>query len=184
MDLSTFRRPAARDTAAPPAPGDDAPAFPLGLDEPTVLVFLRHVGCPFAERTARDAVALVERRADAPRVVLVSHGSTEATTEWARAVGIGDAVDGERVRVLADPKRGTYADWGLGLTDAAHFAGPRALAGVASLLRDGITNRHPSGSRWQRAGAFAVADGRVAWRHHPADASDLPDLAAAVAALE
>src|SRR5205814_353510 len=51
------------------------------------------------------------------------------------------------------------------------LTGPRARS--ARLARHGIRNRHPDGTRWQRAGTFAVdADGIVRWRHVPAHAGD------------
>jgi hypothetical protein len=59
----------------------------------------------------------------------------------------------------------------------------RSLRSAAGLARQGIRNRHPSGTRWQRAGTFAVdADGIVRWRHLPEHAGELPDLEAAAAA--
>ena len=52
------------------------------------------------------------------------------------------------------------------------------------LARQGIRNRHPDGTRWQRAGTFAVdAAGVVRWRHIPRHAGELPDLEAAAAAV-
>ena len=55
---------------------------------------------------------------------------------------------------------------------------------VARLARQGIRNRHPDGTRWQRAGTFAIdADGVVRWRHLAEHAGDLPDLGAALVAL-
>ena len=57
------------------------------------------------------------------------------------------------------------------------------VAAVAQLARKGIRNRHPAGSRWQRAGTFAVdRNGKIAWRHIPRHAGDLPDLSAAAEA--
>ena len=87
------------------------------------------------------------------------------------------------MRVVVDDARLVYAAWGLGRSSAGHFMGRRSLAGVARLARQGIRNRHSSGTRWQRAGTFAVdATGTVRWRHLPASAADLPDLEAAGAA--
>jgi hypothetical protein len=90
----------------------------------------------------------------------------------------------DAVRVLIDDRRVHYATWGLGRTGLRHFAGRRSLAEVSRLARSGIRNRHPDGTRWQRAGTFAIdAGGTVRWRHVPAHAGELPDLRAALAAL-
>jgi hypothetical protein len=111
--------------------------------------------------------------------VAVSHAPTAATARWRDAVG-----GMEHVRLLIDDGRVHYATWGLGRTSLRHFAGRRSLAEVARLARAGIRNRHPDGTRWQRAGTFAVdGGGTVRWRHVPEHAGDLPDLREAIAAL-
>ncbi|HEX8742153.1 MAG TPA: AhpC/TSA family protein [Thermoleophilaceae bacterium] len=143
-----------------------------------MVAFLRHTGCPFAESTAR---MLHEAAAAEPEIafVAVSHAPTQATARWCDAVGGMDAV-----RVLIDDGRVHYANWGLGRTSLGHFAGRRSMTEVARLARAGIRNRHPAGTRWQRAGTFAVdADGVVRWSHLPGHAGEVPDLAAAIAAL-
>ncbi|HEX8073620.1 MAG TPA: AhpC/TSA family protein [Thermoleophilaceae bacterium] len=182
MNLRTFLPPLPLPTAAPPEPGEPARELPEpGLDgeeRPAVVAFLRHTGCPFAEATAR---ALREAAAAEPDVawVAVSHAPTAATARWREAIG-----GMEGVRVLIDPERIHYATWGLGRTSVTHFMGRRSLAEVARLAKDGIRNRHPDGTRWQGAGAFAVdAGGTVRWRHLPTHAGDLPPLGEAVVAL-
>jgi hypothetical protein len=53
------------------------------------------------------------------------------------------------------------------------------------LARQGIRNRHPSGTRWQQAGTFALhAQHIVRWHHLPSNAGDLPELDVALTALE
>ena len=181
LNLRTFLPPLPLPTANPPEPGEPARELPdPGLEgRPAVVAFLRHTGCPFAEATARG---LREAAAAQPDIdwVAVSHAPALATARWVDA--IGGVVT---VRVLIDPERLSYATWGLGRSSLAHFMGRRSLGEVARLARHGIRNRHPDGTRWQRAGTFAVdADGIVRWRHVPAHAGDLPPLAEAIAALE
>ena len=181
MNLRTFLPPLPIPTSSPPEPGEPARELPdPGLeDRPAVVAFLRHTGCPFAEATGR---ALREAAAAAPEVdwVAVSHAPATATARWRDAIG---GLDG--VRVLVDEDRVNYATWGLGRSNLAHFMGRRSLGEVARLARRGIRNRHPDGTRWQRAGTFAIdGDGVVRWRHLPEHAGDLPDLGAALAALE
>ena len=95
-----------------------------------------------------------------------------ATATWCDAIG---GLEG--VRVLIDEGRVHYATWGLGRSSLRHFMGRRSLGEVARLARQGIRNRHPEGTRWQRAGTFAIdAQGIVRWRHVPEHAGDLPDL--------
>jgi hypothetical protein len=173
VNLRTFVPPRALPTAAPPSPGDPAPPLPppgLTPGRPAVVAFLRHTGCPFAEATM---VGLRELVTDSD-VIAVSHASAEATAKWCAAIGgCGD------VRMLNDPQRESYAEWGLGRSSLGHFMGRRSLSEVGRLAKRGIRNRHPDGTRWQQAGTFAVdAEGIVRRRHLPQHAGDLPDLAA------
>jgi hypothetical protein len=143
-----------------------------------VLAFLRHTGCPFAEATLRSLREAAEQTPDV-QWIAVSHAPERATEAWCSRVGGADGV-----RVVSDPGRATYAAWGLGRTSAAHFLGRRSLTSVARLAARGIRNTHPTGTRWQSAGTFAVdGQGVVRWRHLPAHAGDLPALGAALASI-
>jgi hypothetical protein len=136
-----------------------------------VVAFLRHAGCPFAEQTMR---MLRTAAAGSPEVlwVAVSHAVPDATDRWAASLGGSGSVE-----LVSDPSRRVYAAWGLGRTSLGHFLGRRSLAAVAAAAREGIRNTHPSGTRWQSAGTFAVdRDGIVRWVHIPEHAGELPDL--------
>lgn len=183
MDPRTFLPPAAvTGAAAPPLPGAPAPPLPApGLPDGTagVIAFLRHAGCPFAEATLRALRDRASANGAQAAFIAVSHAPEQATARWLEALG-GPG----QVTVLADPDRAAYAAWGLGRSNLGHFAGPRSMLAVARLARDGVRNRHPTGSRWQLAGTFAVdAEGAVCWRHQPEHAGDLPDLDAAIDAV-
>jgi hypothetical protein len=165
--------------AAIPELGAPAPtAEPLGeVRGPAVVAFLRHVGCPFAEATMNALSEAAGRHPDIDWVA-VSHAGLEPTDRWCAAVGASHLV-----RLVIDEERSVYGAWGLGLTSLGHFAGGRSLTAVADLARKGIRNRHPVGTRWQRAGTFAVnGEGDVIWRHIPKHAGALPDLNDAAAA--
>lgn len=181
MNLRTFLPPLPIPVSAPPAPGETARELPepgLEPDRPAVVAFLRHTGCPFAEATVRALREAAEAERDIA-FVAVSHAPTSATARWCDAIGGTGSI-----RVLVDDSRVHYATWGLGRTGMRHFAGRRSMTEVARLARAGIRNRHPHGTRWQRAGTFAIdASGTVRWRHVPAHAGELPDLRAAIAAL-
>jgi hypothetical protein len=176
MDPRTFIRPPQLELAPIPAIGDPAPdAEPLGqVYGPAVVAFLRHVGCPFAEATMRELSRVADVRPQV-RWIAVSHASLDATDHWCSAVGAS-----RRLELMIDEGRELYAAWGLGRSSLAHFAGPRSLAGVVREQRRGIRNRHPAGTRWQRAGTFAIdSHGAICWRHIPKHAGDLPDVEAA-----
>lgn len=177
MNLRTFLPPPATPVAPLPAVGAAAPPLPEGApaNGPLIIAFMRHPGCPFAEWTARELRAAAQRHPEVAWVA-VSHARSQETDAWAEAIG---GIGG--VTLISDPERTTYAAWGLGRSSLAHFAGRRSLAQVAKLAREGVRNRHPDGTRWQRAGTFAIDGGVIAWRHLPVHAGDLPDLDAAAA---
>jgi hypothetical protein len=180
VDPRTFLRPRALPVLGAPAPGERARELPIALeqDRPAIVAFLRHTGCPFAERTMQ---LLRDGASGSPELqwVAISHAPAAETERWCRAVGgAGD------VRLASDPSRRSYAQWGLGRTSVGHFMGRRSLSAVADLARHGVRNRHPAGTRWQSAGTFALDRDRiVTWSALPAHAGDLPDLDAAVGSL-
>jgi len=177
MDLRTFLRPPPLPLGVRLARGDIAPPLPVEHPAgPCIVAFLRHVGCPMAEATLLE----MERRALRHTYVswiAVSHGTAEASAAWHRQV-----VPTPRVQLMIDTERLRYAAWGLGTTRVGHFLQYRSLAGALRLARAGIRNRHPSGSRWQSAGAFALRE-RIVACHYPEHAADLPDFDAQLRAL-
>lgn len=173
-------RPRALAVRPAPSPGDHARELPITLEpgRPAIVAFLRHTGCPFAERTMQ---MLREGAANAPDVqwIAISHATETETGRWCEAVG-----GAGEVRVACDPSRRSYAEWGLERTSIAHFMGRRSLSAVADHARQGIRNRHPSGTRWQSAGTFALdSDAIVRWRSFPAHAGQLPDLEEALRSI-
>ncbi|HEX4671441.1 MAG TPA: AhpC/TSA family protein [Solirubrobacteraceae bacterium] len=180
MDARTFLPAPALAVASPPALGDLAPELPVSLEpgRSAVVAFLRHTGCPFSEATLR---ALRDAAAASPEVqwVAISHAPADATDRWCRGVG-GSA----GVQIVSDQSRWSYAAWGLGQTRITHFLGRRSLGAVTRLARQGIRNTHPTGTRWQSAGTFAIDRERIVrWRHLPEHAGDLPELDAARVAV-
>ncbi|KAH7038054.1 uncharacterized protein B0I36DRAFT_315400 [Microdochium trichocladiopsis] len=190
QELESWKTPAAKDVAVAPKPGDAAPENPnlkLPTDKPTIIVFLRHCGCPFAEKTFKSMTTLSQLYKDQIHFIAVSHSSPEATEHW--VVSVGGNWD---VQVVVDYERDLYAQYGLGVSNTWHVLSPASLYKVLRLGKDeGIWNRPTqSGSRWQKGGAFAVApeqDGRsgweVKWAQVAASADDMPDLDKAIAAL-
>ncbi len=185
-ELATFRRPTKLAATGAPPVGDHAHPrpVPVGHGRPVVVLFLRHTGCPFAEATVIAAREAATRQPDID-FVAVSHTSAQSTDAWCSALG-----GAEHVRVVTDPSRASYAVWGLhtsfGLSkdNIAYMFSSDPLGAAKRLRSQGIVNRDPAGSRWQRAGSFAIdANGIVRWRHLPAHAGELPTLDAAIRAV-
>jgi hypothetical protein len=114
--------------------------------------------------------------------IAISHATPHATERWCAAIG---GIGGGGMLVVSDSSRRTYAASSLPQTDLAYFLGRRSLTDVARPARRGIRNRHPNGSRWQSAGTFVLdVEAIVRGRHLPDHAGDLPNLDAAVHALQ
>ncbi|KAK0630629.1 hypothetical protein B0T17DRAFT_488585 [Bombardia bombarda] len=190
QELQSLRSPPGKDVAPVPQVGDRAPSLwpssekigPFPSPRPVLVVFLRHCGCPFAEKTLGNLTALSIAHPSL-HCIAVSHSSQAATDSWVMSVGGAWDVD-----VVVDEQRDLYAQWGLGLSTAWH-----AVLGSASTLysayclgrNEGIWNgATESGNRWQMGGAYAIdASGFVRWAHVGAATSDVPDFEEALAAL-
>ncbi|KAI1772441.1 hypothetical protein F4818DRAFT_425911 [Hypoxylon cercidicola] len=183
QELESFKTPPAKEVAPVPKIGEKAPVHPnlaLPSDKPTVIVFLRHCGCPFAEKTFKNLTALSMRYKDV-HFVAVSHSSAEATERWVVEVG-----GNWEVQVVVDFERELYAQWGLGVSNTWHVLSPLTLYKTLQLGKsEGIWNRPTeSGNRWQTSGAFAITtEGQVIWAKVAASADDLPDFDAALTSL-
>ncbi|KAJ7931793.1 hypothetical protein B0H13DRAFT_2247450 [Mycena leptocephala] len=141
---------------------------------PTVVTFLRHCGCPFAEKTFK---ALRATAAHTPciRFVVVLHSDRVSTDHWLDAVG-----GSEGVEILVDVNRNVFAQWGLGVS---YFMSPAGLWAAYRLGKnEGIWNRPTeSGSRWQTSGSFAVdSEGTVRWGGAMQRADEIPNFEDAV----
>ncbi|KAJ6519134.1 hypothetical protein C8R45DRAFT_13374 [Mycena sanguinolenta] len=182
QELKSFWVPPAKTTQPPPAVGSKAPSsdslpFPNPDGRPTVITFLRHCGCPFAEKTFK-ALRAIAAHTPGIRFVAVSHSDENSTNRWVAAVGGSDGVD-----VLVDADRDLFAPWGLGISSFSHFLSPSGLWAAYRLGKDeGIWNRDTeSGNRWQTSGSFAVdREGIIRWGGPVRKAHEFPNFEEAV----
>ncbi|KAH8169532.1 ahpC/TSA antioxidant enzyme domain-containing protein [Sarocladium implicatum] len=183
QELATLKTPEHKTIADPVQVGSQAPSsskLPFPDGKPTIVVFLRHCGCPFAEKTFK-ALTTLSTTHPSIHCIAVSHSDAPSTERWIPQVGGAWDVD-----VLVDDSRDLYAQWGLGVSSVWHMASPWVLYSVYRLgKQEGIWNTAAeSGSRWQISGAFAVdGEGVVKWAHVDKAADDVPDLRQAVQAL-
>jgi len=171
--------------AEPPSVGSKAPSsakleLPAADGKPTIVTFLRHCGCPFAEKTFLNLRRLAGVHPEA-YFVAVSHSDDESTERWVIVVG------GEwATRVIVDHERELYGAWGLGASSAWHVLNPWSLYTVWKLgKQENIWNRPTeSGNRWQTSGSFAVdGQGLVRWASVAKAADDIPNFEEALDAV-
>ena len=130
----------------------------------SLLVFVRHTGCPFAERDIKRVSGWAAENSEV-HVVVVTHGDEALRDAWLADIG-----GAEGLTFYHDPERHLYGQAGLGFCAASHFMGLPSLLGVMRLWQEGIRNRSASGTRWQRAGVLLVEDGKLIWRYIPESA--------------
>ncbi|RDW83156.1 thioredoxin-like protein [Coleophoma crateriformis] len=185
QELASWMSPPALNVSPVPEIGSEAPSssalpLPNPNNKPTIVTFLRHCGCPFAEKTFKDLCAFANKHPEV-NFTAVSHSDQASTDHWLESVGGKDSVP-----VIVDHERTTYARWGLGTSSAWHILSPWALYNVYKLgMEEGIWNRPTeTGSRWQETGSAAIdKDGIVRWFHKPKTADERPDFSEALNAL-
>ncbi|KAK6335608.1 hypothetical protein TWF696_002375 [Orbilia brochopaga] len=186
-EMASFSTPAEKpEVAAPVKVGDHHPEseqLPQLKDlngRPAMITFLRHCGCPFAEKTFQTFRHLSDLHPDV-LFLAISHSNPEDTDEWLISVGgTGD------VLVITDPGRTLYAAWGLGFSSFWANMGPMTLWKALKLGQEEMIYNRPtkSGYRWQTAGSFAVdGEGIVRWAHVSTGAADVADFEAGLRAV-
>ncbi|KAI0201732.1 hypothetical protein F4808DRAFT_96699 [Astrocystis sublimbata] len=107
-----------------PKPGEVAPLdrdrqLAFGSGRPAIVLFLRCVGCAFAQKSFLALRALATKKQGSLRCVAVSHSSAAATRRWM------DMLGGQwSVEVVIDEDRAIYAAWGLGLGSVWYMFNP------------------------------------------------------------
>jgi hypothetical protein len=145
--------------------------FPVSNDFLTdksysVIAFLRHVGCPFAENSVKQLRDWAQNHNDVA-VFVVSHGNAKFTQTWIESIGgLG------HLTLVIDETRETYGRWGIGYSNLMHFLGFRSLIGVMALFLKGIHNRDACGTRWQKSAMFVVGENNVLWMQNPNSAEE------------
>ena len=191
------------------APIDRDRKLAVGGGRKVLVVFLRCVGCAFAQKTFLNLRAIANRYPNLS-CIAVSHSSQAATQKWLDLMG-----GAWNVRMVIDEDRAIYAAWGLGSGSFWSVMNPNTQIQawketgwlgnsvatsiqrtksipVASAASSTAASEPPAdgpgpvmGNKWQEAGAFAV-DGRgtVVWGAKALRADDILDLNMAVMALE
>ncbi|RFU27010.1 hypothetical protein B7463_g9336, partial [Scytalidium lignicola] len=185
QELDSWKTPKALHVDPVPQVGSLAPlssmlSLPDPNGKPTMVTFLRHCGCQFAEKTFREFRKFAGKNQDV-NFIAISHSSQEATDNWAIAIG------GEwDIKVIVDTERELYAQWGLGTSSTWHVINPWTVTSWYNIgKKEGIWNRATeSGNRWQMAGSFAVdSEGVVKWVSVAKSADNIPDFQEGLKAL-
>ncbi|KAK4218944.1 hypothetical protein QBC37DRAFT_463268 [Rhypophila decipiens] len=112
--------------ADPPRVGDLAPldsnrTLTLGGGKLTLVVFLRCVGCAFAQKQFLALRTLATKYPGQLDCIAVSHSSPAATRKWLDLLG-----GAWNVTIVIDEDRAVYAAWGLGLGSVWYVLNPQS----------------------------------------------------------
>jgi len=163
----------------------NTPQLHLTPGQPTIIIFLRHCGCPFAEKTYLN----LREAARAHKNIsfkAISHSSGAATDAWLKSLPQHGS-ETSNLEMIVDEQTEIYRAWGLGVATYAHVLSPGSMYSLWKLGQsDNIWNRPTeSGSRWQMGGFFAVdGEGVVRWGRAAERADDVTDFREAIEALE
>ncbi|TWU72938.1 hypothetical protein ED733_002285 [Metarhizium rileyi] len=101
------------------APRDRDGRLATGGGRRVLVVFLRCVGCAFAQKTFLNLRTLANRHGRTISCIAVSHSSESATRKWIDLLG-----GAWNVQVVVDEDRALYAAWGLGVANMWHLFNP------------------------------------------------------------
>ncbi|WWC66848.1 uncharacterized protein I206_100755 [Kwoniella pini CBS 10737] len=180
-------------TSPTPSPlpeiGSKAPSLPdVTLEQkPTIVAFVRHCGCPFAEKEI-NILAEELKKNDELRIVIVQHAEKEQVNNWFNEIG-GPRLfpDLSRYTLIPDPSREIYAKWGIGQLGWLGMISPSIITNLNNLKKSDNIDLRSTGAgsyRWQNSGGFAIDKERIIrWRKLAEDSSDICDYAEAVRSM-
>ena len=143
---------------------------------PTLVVFLRHLGCTFCRETLADLRTQRARiEADGVRVALVLMAKESEAEPFLEKYGLGD------LPRVSDPGQAVYRAFGLNRGSLLQLFGLKTwVRGFQSAFVEGHTQGTTVGDSFQMPGVFLVFHGEVlrAYRHQsPADRPNYVSLA-------
>lgn len=135
---------------------------------PTLLVFLRHLGCVFCRETVADLRAIAERDPGFPPVLFFTQSTSTELRAFLRR-------DWPGARAVADPEREFYAAFGVERMSPLGLLRPGLWQAERRARRKGHASGERVGDIWRMPGVFLVAGDRVLWSHEFRHAGDHPD---------
>lgn len=140
-------------------------------EKPTLVVFLRHLGCTFCRETLADIASRKEflsEKGVQPVFVHMSEEAPETESLFAR-------YEVEEIPRISDPERRLYRAFGLERGTVGQVMGLRAiLRGAVTALFKGYGFGKVQGDPFQMPGVFLIHRGRILKDFRHAYSSDRP----------
>lgn len=169
---------AVEDTIARTVTNSGRSLLDLSHDKPTLVVFLRHSGCPFCLEALHDIQRQRRVIEDAgTQIVLVHMGPEEADFKMFEAHGVQD------LPRIADPDQSLYRSFGLRRGSLWQLGGPKVWLRVFRAVAVGKRVVKASGDAWQMPGVFLLHRGEVIAAYRHTSQADRPDYTRLACAL-
>ena len=140
-------------------------------DGPTLLVFLRQLGCIFCREMVGRLREAAKANEDYPRVLFFFQGtSTEGRVFLSRLW--------PEARAVADRPKRFYAAFGVERGNLVQMFGPGVWASRRRAKAEGFEQGERLGDALMMPGVFWAEAGRIRWLHAFRHAGDSPDFAA------
>jgi len=156
-----------------PVAGRNLAPGPLRLQlgsRPTLLVFLRHLGCLFASEWLAEIQAAVKSDPTFPALLYFHLGTVKQGDDFFEP-------SAPEARAVADPKQYYYKAFGVPTASPLQLLDPRVWACGIRATRNGYKQQgKPVGNPFVKPGLFLVQAEQVTWSFIPDQLGGLPRL--------
>jgi hypothetical protein len=140
-------------------------------ERPTLLVFLRHFGCPFCKETIAGLREAAARDPSYPPVLFFYQGSPIAGRTFLRR-------QWPEVRAVADPEASFYESFGIGRAGLLQMFHPGVVPVLLRARAAGLPEGEGSGGDPRRMpGLFLARGAEILWSHRARHQADHPEFA-------
>ena len=137
---------------------------------PTLLVFLRHLGCPFCREWLFELRKSTASDPTFPALLFVHLGTVEQGDAFFSAYA-------PEARAVADPELRFYKALGIPKAPIYQLLDPRVWACGLRASRGGHKAGKPVGDPFVMPGLFLVENDRITWTFIPDHMGELPNVA-------
>jgi thiol-disulfide isomerase/thioredoxin len=142
----------------------------MSREDPLLIVFLRHFGCPFCRETIADVAQVHAQLAEeGARIAFVHMASEPEAEQFLRGYGMGDAAR------VSDPGQWLYRAFCLRRGGPLDLIGPGVWKRGLEALRGGHGFGLPVGDPLQMPGIFLVYREEIVQEYRHKTAGDRPD---------
>lgn len=155
-----------------------------------IIAFVRHCGCPFAEKEVRQ-LGEISKKYESIRIVIVAHSEENVVQDWFKRIGEShfdkNALKNKRVIVKSDPNYNLFNAFGIGQLGWTQLFTKQTFGLLKELANEGIKNTQTGqgSNRWLNSGGFTVDHGGIIrWAKVAEEAADVCNYKEAVKTIE